>query len=108
MPPLSEEMSKKLHDDLKPLFDKFDDDGSGAIDVAEMTSMIESLGLVVPPEKIKKMVDEADDDKSGQIEFGEFFDVVKKESEEPSGGIFASIIRRLQNTGPQVGWNTEK
>ena len=108
MPPLRDEMSKKLSDELKPVFDKFDEDGSGAIDVSEMTTMIESLGLVVPPEKIKAMVDEADDDKSGEIEFAEFFSIVKKEAEEPSGGIFASIIRRLQNTGPKVGWSTEK
>ena len=108
MPPLSEEMAKQLEAELRPVFDKFDADGGGSVDVAEMASMIEGLGLVVPAEKIAAIVTAADTDSSGEIEFNEFFEVAKKEAEDPEGGVFASIIRRLQLTGPQVGWNSEK
>jgi hypothetical protein len=111
--PLDEVMLKKLDGELKPLFAQFDTDKGGSIDVNELGSMIESLGITLPEEKVKQMVDEADQPdaetgvKNGEIEYNEFFDVVVGEMEKPSGGIFASVIRRLKETGPAVGWNVD-
>merc|ERR1711935_1248373 len=63
-------------DEIKEAFDLFDNDGSGAISVNELTSAMQSLGFDVKHAVVYNMVSDLDADGSGEIEFGEFLDVM--------------------------------
>jgi len=63
-------------EEIKEAFDLFDNDGSGAISVNELTSAMQSLGFDVKHAVVYNMVSDLDADGSGEIEFGEFLDVM--------------------------------
>merc|ERR1711862_522711 len=63
-------------EEIKEAFDLFDNDGSGAISVNELTSAMKSLGFDVKHAVVYNMVSDLDADGSGEIEFGEFLDVM--------------------------------
>merc|ERR1712008_531753 len=63
-------------EEMKEAFDLFDNDGSGAISVNELTSAMKSLGFDVKHAVVFNMVEDLDADGSGEIEFSEFFEVM--------------------------------
>merc|ERR1712124_227246 len=63
-------------EEIKEAFDLFDNDGSGAISVNELTSAMKSLGFDVKHAVVYNMVADLDADGSGEIEFGEFLEVM--------------------------------
>merc|ERR1711972_903802 len=63
-------------EEMKEAFDLFDNDGSGAISVNELTAAMKSLGFDVKHAVVYNMVADLDADGSGEIEFGEFLDVM--------------------------------
>merc|ERR1712166_1663725 len=63
-------------EEMKEAFDLFDNDGSGAISVNELTSAMKSLGFDVKHAVVYNMVSDLDADGSGEIEFGEFLEVM--------------------------------
>merc|ERR1712159_765397 len=63
-------------EEIKEAFDLFDDDGSGAISVNELTSAMKSLGFDVKHAVVYNMVANLDSDGSGEIEFDEFLEVM--------------------------------
>merc|ERR1712100_563936 len=63
-------------EEIKEAFDLFDNDGSGAISVNELTSAMKSLGFDVKHAVVYNMVADLDSDGSGEIEFGEFLEVM--------------------------------
>merc|ERR1712025_189265 len=69
-------LSEDEVEEIKEAFDLFDNDGSGAISVNELTSAMQSLGLDVKHAVVYNMVADLDADGSGEIEFGEFLDVM--------------------------------
>merc|ERR1711907_765009 len=58
--------------EIKEAFDLFDTDGSGNIDVKELTIAMGALGCEPKPGEIEKMISEVDDDGGGGIGFDEF------------------------------------
>merc|ERR1712144_43095 len=58
--------------EIKEAFDLFDTDGSGNIDVKELTVAMKALGCEPKPGEIEKMIAEVDDDGGGEIGFDEF------------------------------------
>merc|ERR1712167_376552 len=62
--------------EMKEAFDLFDNDGSGAISVNELTSAMKSLGFDVKHAVVYNMVSDLDSDGSGEIEFDEFLEVM--------------------------------
>merc|ERR1711907_347927 len=62
--------------EMKEAFDLFDNDGSGAISVNDLTSAMKSLGFDVKHAVVYNMVADLDSDGSGEIEFKEFLDVM--------------------------------
>merc|ERR1712072_622224 len=63
-------------EEIKEAFDLFDNDQSGAISVAELTSAMKSLGFDVKHAVVFQMIAELDADGSGEIEFDEFLDMM--------------------------------
>merc|ERR1712139_22709 len=66
------ELDEKEKQEIKEAFDLFDTDGSGNIDVKELTIAMKALGCEPKPGEIEKMIGEVDDDGSGEIGFPEF------------------------------------
>merc|ERR1712149_37963 len=58
--------------EIKEAFDLFDTDGSGNIDVKELTIAMKAIGCEPKPGEIEKMISDVDDDGSGEIGFPEF------------------------------------
>ena len=56
---------------LRPVFERFDSDGSGAVSSAEMSAIISHLGMEVTAEQLSTLMTEADPDGSGEIDFDE-------------------------------------
>merc|ERR1712224_336738 len=69
-------LSEDEVEEIKEAFDLFDNDGSGAISVNELTSAMQPLGFDVKHAVVYNMVADLDADGSGEIEFGEFLDVL--------------------------------
>merc|ERR1712057_72227 len=66
------ELDEKQKQEIKEAFDLFDTDGSGNIDVKELTVAMKALGCEPKPGEIEKMISDVDDDGSGEIGFPEF------------------------------------
>ena len=62
---------------LLTIFSKFDTDGSGKIDMAELQKALESGGKKVSQEELMKIVELVDKDNDGEIDFEEFKEVFK-------------------------------
>ena len=77
-PPLTEEAMRKI-------FDKFDGDGSGNIDAAELNEAMMGLGKRMTATELNRMVREADTNGDGTIDFEEFVGIMKAaEKGDPS------------------------
>ena len=85
----------ELRAKLRPMFDKFDVDGSGSISTVEMTGIVMQLKLKMSPEQISTMMKEADPDGSGAIDFEEFVTALKKQME--AGGQFATVVEEASS-----------
>merc|ERR1719364_671496 len=66
------ELDDQQKQEIKEAFDLFDTDGSGNIDVKELTIAMKALGCEPKPGEIEKMIGEVDDDGGGEIGFDEF------------------------------------
>lgn len=62
---------------LQEVFESFDTDGSGKIDIDELQAAEELLGKFMSPQQIAAMLDAADENEDGEIDFEEFMDSVK-------------------------------
>merc|ERR1711988_1621376 len=66
------ELDDQQKQEIKEAFDLFDTDGSGNIDVKELTVAMKALGCEPKPGEIEKMISDVDDDGSGEIGYPEF------------------------------------
>ncbi|KAF0710142.1 Aste57867_5593 [Aphanomyces stellatus] len=58
--------------ELKKVFDDYDEDGSGDIDVEELAKIAEDLGEPLSPEELQYLIEEFDANGSGRIDWQEF------------------------------------
>merc|ERR1712025_503372 len=66
------ELDESQKQEIKEAFDLFDTDGSGNIDIKELTIAMKALGCEPKPGEIEKMIADVDDDGSGEIGYPEF------------------------------------
>ena len=70
--------SKEVHlsemqvHDLRNVFNLFDADGSGTINIDELSTALQTLGQKVTQEELQELMKEMDTDESGTVEFEEF------------------------------------
>lgn len=85
---------------LRQVFDKFDEDHSGAVSTFEMRSMIAQLDLRLSDDEVVRLMTEADPDGSGQIEFEEFVAVMADQMKQGGGG----LVDIVSAAGNLFGW----
>ena len=82
---------------LRPIFEKFDVDGSGAVSTEEMAAMCKAISMDRTPEQITQMVSEADPDGSGEVDFEEFVSVLSKQMGEGGTGGLAQAFTQASS-----------
>lgn len=63
---------KKLEEDVRPAFQKFDKDGSGAIDRGELQALMKDLGQELDDDQTTRALRDLDLNKDGVVDFDEF------------------------------------
>ncbi|KOO31010.1 calcium-binding protein cml37 [Chrysochromulina tobinii] len=75
---------------MRTVFQCFDVNKSGGIDLQELQSAVKVLGISINPREVAKMFHAADTDGSGEVDFDEFTAIMHKSD----GGAFARMIRK--------------
>jgi calmodulin len=61
-----------MQDPLRQRFDRFDGDGNGKIDEAELTRLLDALGVGFSASQVRATFESIDENRSGLIDFEEF------------------------------------
>ena len=88
---------------LKDIFKRYDDDGSGEVDAGELMEIMQSLGVSATEQEINAMVSEIDSDGSGTIDFDEFKTMVHKAMEDGSGRGSRLAMAMVQHSFAAMG-----
>lgn len=64
--------------EFREIFNLVDKDGGGSISKAELSELLDTLGIEATPEEVDAMVNEIDADGSGEIDFEEFVAVMSR------------------------------
>lgn len=97
---VSEAVDAETRAKLRQVFDKFDADGSGAVDTREMKAMIAQLELQLSDDEVARLMVEADPDGSGLVEFEEFVTVMAEQMKKGGGG----LVDLVSAAGNLFGW----
>ena len=89
----------ELREKLKPIFDQYDEDGSGSVSSAEVGKMAASLKMEMTKEQLEQLMEDADPDGSGEIEFEELVAVLKRQIKEGVGGGLADMFKVSNDEG---------
>lgn len=97
-------MRTKAQPELKRMFDSFDKDHSSQLDMAEVSRLIEHLGLMPRCREdqadLRRLLDQIDEDGSGEIGYEEFQMLVEHIVEREN----ASIRRRVRKVAMELGF----
>lgn len=74
-------------------FQSIDKDASGSIDLDELDTMFQEMGVFLPANQLARLMEEVDVDRSGTIEFNEFLLVMKKVKEGKLSGLGGVFVR---------------
>ena len=74
------------------IFRRYDVDGSGTIEAAELGEVMKDLGQEVSPAELHKMIEAIDADGSGEIDFEEFMQAVNGKM----SAVFADMNKQLE------------
>ncbi len=74
------------------IFRRYDADGSGTIEAAELGEVMKDLGQEVSPAELRKMIEAIDADGSGEIDFEEFMQAVNGKM----SAVFADMNKQLE------------
>ncbi|XP_075262918.1 neo-calmodulin-like [Convolutriloba macropyga] len=79
---MAKQLTKAEIEELQEVFNDFDADASGSVNVSELKSMLQALGQNVSQRELKELMDEVDADGSGEISFDEFCEMMAKKISE--------------------------
>lgn len=92
---------EELRAKLRPVFDKFDEDGSGSVSSSEMENMLTSLGMSVTGIELGRLMAQADPNGDG-IDFDEFVIALRKQMKgTEDGGLLSNVV---MNAAGAFGW----
>ena len=83
---------------LRAVFDLFDVDGGGSIEVGELTTLLQTLGQNLPADEIDAKVREFDTDNTGDISFSEFVGWMCENQEQELSDSFRFFDRNSSGT----------
>jgi len=88
-------------DEAKVLFSKYDTNGDGNIDEAEMGALLMAISDKFTARDIRKLFEAADGNGNGKIEFNEFLDWLNGGKCDASKSLRASVIESTEAMAPQ-------
>jgi Ca2+-binding EF-hand superfamily protein len=77
---IENKFSEERLKEMRSVFDIFDSDKSGTLDIDELKDVMKSIGLAPQDWEIRAMIAEVDDDGSGTIDWGEFLYLMSKKT----------------------------
>merc|ERR1711934_185129 len=107
--------------ELREAFNLFDTDGSGTIDLKELSKAMKALGIAVKKEELKKMISDVDPSGDGEIDFDEFLQMMtgkmgEKDSREDVEKVFRMFdddntgkisLRNIRRVAQELGENID-
>ena len=84
--------SDKLIPVIREIFDRFDEDRSGSIELAEMLQTVEAIDASAKPEEATTLFHRADANGNGVLDFDEFFAAITQPPE--AGGLDLRALQR--------------
>ena len=76
---------------LRPVFERFDLDGSGAVSTVEFGSICQAMDMALSAEQLRAMMAEADPDRSGGVDFDEFVTLLQRQLGADGGGAAGGV-----------------
>lgn len=102
---LREEALLRMKSDIRRVFDKYDRDNSGSLDVKEVSVMFADLGIEPhcrqDQDEIKRLLDEVDEDGNGEFDFDEFVVLVQRVQQQ----LHTLQRRREQELAMELGFS---
>jgi Ca2+-binding EF-hand superfamily protein len=93
---IQNETDQAILDDLKSLFDAFDDDESGELDEDEVGALIAQMGTPLSKEEVAGLFKIMDADASGAVDFREFATVVLHQKKQQGGKVnFSELAEKM-------------
>ena len=93
---IQNETDQAILDDLKNLFDAFDDDESGELDEDEVGALIAQMGTPLSKEEVAGLFRIMDADASGAVDFREFATVVLHQKKQKGGKVnFSELAEKM-------------
>jgi Ca2+-binding EF-hand superfamily protein len=104
---LSPEDQKKYFE-LQSVFEIFDMDKSGNVDLHELGGLMQALGISLEEDEKKNMMKEFDKDNSGSISFDEFWTYMKRRGEDVDAGeLVKDVFKMMDQDGSGSVTTTE-
>lgn len=88
----AEEAAETRRTMFKKAFDEFDEDGSGEIDLKELATLVNELGLHRSDEELKTLMSAVDEDASGEVGFEEFVEMMEQMMKEDASGDMMAVM----------------
>ncbi len=80
---MSRNYSKERINEIREIFNVFDNNGSGSISTKEVGNLYRALGFTPTEVELNQIIFELDTDKSGAVEFNEFLEMFSKYDIKP-------------------------
>ena len=91
---------------LRKSFNEYDADGSGSVDIEELSAVMKAVGIKVSDDELRAAVAEVDADGNGTLDFEEFVDIMDSMLADGKASALAELFRRrsLKHVGlPTLG-----
>ena len=89
-------------------FELFDTDGSGQIDVDELSAMLTQLCISMDREEVVELAEEMDTDGSGDIDFDEFLDWYTRSANKKGAMLFRQVLKARSAAMEMTGVTLEQ
>lgn len=105
---LREEALLRMKSEIRRVFDKYDRDNSGSLDVKEVSAIFTDLGIEPKcrqdQDEIKRLLDEVDEDGNGEFDFDEFVILFQRVTQR----LHAVHRRREQEVAMDLGYTNDQ
>jgi len=79
-------------EEFRAIFERFDEDQSGEMDVDELTEAMRELGENIAHASVQKLIKQVDVDNSGEVNFAEFVKLMDLRRNKRKNGLFERVV----------------